>query len=402
MKLWSIIGASLAAALALAAGAGEMALVDTRLNPALEQALGFALAAAGGPGGLCLILFAVLSALLIAESAVVDLGRVRGRLPQGAVRRVPEAWQEALAGTTLGGLAASIAGEDLAIPPFALTRVVRAEVWRIVARRLVTAQTVTVALAALALVLAPQLPATPSVATAAALRIDVFAAAALFAAAVTGWLLIERAIDGLALVLTQRLAAAEASARPAGPSAPWPAGADPAPMPVEPLAAAVHRLTGLIERLGERESALGTALAQSAATQDENFSAALERAGERDERMLEPVGAALTELATALERLAETDAEHTKRVGAMDRHLLAVLRRQEEIVESLSQRWSELVRALEALSASERANGGLPAVVSTAQGAGEAGEELQELLELLDEEQPEPDAPARERGRLRG
>jgi hypothetical protein len=98
----------------------------------------------------------------------------------------------------------------------------------------------------------------------------------------------------------------------------------------------------------------------------------------------------MAQLAAAVDKLADPVLRRLQLLGATDRRLLAVMRRQEAMVGSVTGRWGELVQALRAMSA------GLGHFAETAErhyveearfaptaAPVEVGDELQELLDEI-------------------
>ncbi len=392
MKLSLIIGASLGAA--LAATAAVTGAIAHAAPSSLANALSLTLAAAGGPGVLCLVLYSVFSAALTAATAVYDLLSMQSRLAEGgeAKLRLPEAWHTALAGTAFATLAGAIARDDFAIMPFVVSRIVRSDVWRIFSRRLMAAQAVTLALAAAALVLAPGLTATPPVRIDAALRIDAFAACLLFAGTVVAWLLIERAIDRLVLTVTELIATSEAPKETLPLPSPTASIAATGAAQSDKFVAAVNRLAHLIDALNTRQSGIVDKISQALAVRIDAITRAAERAETAAADTVETLRAALTELAAKIENLAEPVAEHMKLTIATETRSSEVQLRQKEIVDAMVERWGELADALQtmgtglgdlaaAVRLEEQAR--LPVAAPSAEQRTELGEELRELLDEM-------------------
>lgn len=409
MKLSIAIGASLVAALAGASIGWRLSMLA--LPPWAADALAAALASTGGPGGLVLLLYAVISCTVLAASALASLAALEKAVGARAVadpKRLPEAWRTALEHSEFAPLAGSITGDELSIAPLALLRVLRAEIWRVFIKRLVASQTVTVAIAAAALAFGPALAPLPPLAPALVLRIDALAAGVLLAGGVAASLLLDRAIERFAAALARHSAAWEKAIAATPAYRPAPARVDPAAaapsaapviVPLDGLEAAVDRLAAVVVASAERQSQSLEEVARllsggiDALTQALEGGAAAQPAGDAA-----AAGAAVAQLAAAIEQLAHPVLEQMKLLGASDRRLIAMLRRQEDVVGALGQRWGELVGAVQTMSAGlASATAAREAAARLLAPAGREGDpaledELQNLLdEMSDYEEPGED-----------
>ena len=392
----------LAAAFAISAGAWSL---DTGgiLRPVAAHALGLVLAAAGGPGGLCLILFAAVSCALLTAGAVYELDAVGKGIEQRAAAdpmRLPEAWGAALQGTDFAPLAASITGDELAIPPLALLRVLREEVWRMLVKRLVTSQTVTVLLGAAVLGFGADVLPIPVASPAQVLRMDAVAAGLFLALGVTGWLLLDRAIDRFGATMTRLRAAWEATIAQSSSAVPRRTEPSVAALvaQIESLSTAVDRLTALVGDSAKRQTEWIEELSRLMSVGVEAFARVRDRVEALPAEGEPAVARGLAQLAAAVEQLSQPVVEQMKLLDASDRWHVAMLQRQEELVASLAQRWSELVGTLQAraglanIAAAAHGDADTRLLAPTTResaGAPELEDELRELLdEMSDYEEP--------------
>jgi hypothetical protein len=423
VKLSIAIGVSLAGALAASSVAWRLDLLGQ--PPWAAHALATTLGATGGPGGLCLLLYALLSCALLAGSALYGLGALAKALEERTrtnPKRLPEAWRAALEESDFAPLAGPITGNELAIAPLALLRVLRAEIWRIFIKRLVGSQTVSVALAAAALAFSPDLMPSATLAPALVLRIDALAAGIVLAGGVAVSLVLDRAIERFAASLTRLSAAWEQALTPAIPAA-APArtvqDATPAPRPAElpagPSAGQVEQLTGSVNRLAalltesvERQSESLGEMSHLMTAGIEAVARILDRAEALPTVDAAAAGAAVAQLAAAVEQLAQPVMEQMKLMGASDRRLITMLRRQEEVVGALGSRWSELVAALQAMSTSLASAATAvraqpdPRLLAPLGREGAPPTGLEDELQQLLDEMSDYEAPEQDPGRLRG
>jgi hypothetical protein len=423
VKLSIAIGVSLVGALAASSVAWRLDLLGQ--PPWAAHALATTLGATGGPGGLCLLLYALLSCALLAASALYGLGALAKALEERTranPKRLPEAWRAALEESDFAPLAGPITGDELAIAPLALLRVLRAEIWRIFIKRLVGSQTVSVALAAAALAFSPDLMPSATLAPALVLRIDALAAGVVLAGGVAVSLVLDRAIERFAASLTRLSAAWEQALTPAFPAAaparallatmpaPRPAElpAGPSPAQVEQLTGSVNRLAALLTESVERQSESLSEMSHLMTAGIEAVARILDRAEALPTVDAAAAGAAVAQLAAAVEQLALPVMEQMKLLGASDRRLITMLRRQEEVVGALGSRWSELVAALQAMSSNlasaataVRAQPDPRLLAPLGPEAASATGLEDELQQLLDE-MSDYEAPEQDPGRLRG
>jgi hypothetical protein len=435
VKLSIATGVSLAAAVAVSFGAWRLDLLGQPLWAA--DALDATLASTGGPGGLCPLLYAVLSCVILAASAIWgldSLGRTLTAKAAAEPKRLPEAWRATLEGSDFAPLAGPITGDELAIAPLALLRVLRAEIWRVFIKRVVASQTVTVALVALALAFAPDLAPSPTLGPALILRIDALAAGIVLAGGVAAALMLDRAIERFAALVTHLSAAWEESLpRPlatppyapataplprTGESAPGPSdariaqlansidrlaalvssAATPSEAQIGQLTASVERLAAVVAGTAERQNQSLAEFARLMEGGIESLTLALDRAEAVPQSDAAAATAAMAQLTAAIEQLAQPVRDQMKVLAASDRRLITMLRRQEEVVGSLGQRWSELVAALHgmteglanvAVAARDEGANRLPA---PALGEGSAVSELEDELQDLLDDMSDPDA----------
>ncbi len=423
MKLSIAIGVSLVGALAASSVAWRIDLLGQ--PPWAAHALATTLGATGGPGGLCLLLYALLSCALLAASALYGLGALAKALEERTranPKRLPEAWRAALEESDFAPLAGPITGDELAIAPLALLRVLRAEIWRIFIKRLVGSQTVSVALAAGALAFSPDLMPSATLAPALVLRIDALAAGVVLAGGVAVSLVLDRAIERFAASLTRLSAAWEQALTPAIPAAaparavlaatpaPRPAElpAGPSPAQIEQLTGSVNRLAALLTESVERQSELLSEMSHLMTGGIEAVARILDRAEALPTVDAAAAGAAVAQLAAAVEQLAQPVMEQMKLLGASDRRLITMLRRQEEVVGALGSRWSELVAALQAMSTSLASAASAvraqpdPRLLAPLGREGAPATGLEDELQQLLDEMSDYDAPEQDPGRLRG
>ncbi|HUK59547.1 MAG TPA: hypothetical protein VLV50_09995 [Stellaceae bacterium] len=422
MKLYIAMGMSLLAALA---GTSVAWRVDVLSQPPwLAPTLSTMLAATGGPGGFCLLLYALISCTILAASALYALRALASSLEERTrsnPKRLPEAWRAALEKSDFAPLAGPITGDELAIAPLALLRVLRAEIWRVFIKRLVASQTVTVALAAAALAFGPDLVPGVTLAPALVLRIDALAAGVVLAGGVAASLLLDRAIERFAAAITRLSAAWERSNAPlavTAAAAPAPASAvapmvptrsaGPSGAQVESLAASVDRLAGLLAGSAERQSEALAELSHLMTGTIETVARALDRAESLPPPDSAAAGTAMAQLTAALEQFTQPVMEQMKLLGASDRRLIAMLRRQEEVVGALGLRWSELVTSLQSMSANLASaalasrNDPDPRLLAPVGREGAASVGLEDELQELLDEMSGYDGPEEDPGRVRG
>ncbi len=337
-------------------------------------------AGAGGVGGIVVVVYALFAILLVTGSAYVDLAGARTRLarsPDAPGERPEQRWQGVFAGTGFTTIAAQLSAYEMGVAPLALLRVLRREIWRVTAKRLATAETVTLGLAAIAVALGPA--ATPAVELPG--RWYALAAIVAAAAAMVIWLALDNAINRLAMAMARRsswdvppVATETRLVSYAGEGA------------IEPQSLA--RLETVLREAADQQRNAFDRMGRGMAAQSEDLIRRLDRARAADA----DVGAlaeALTQLGVAVDKLADPVMRRIQLLGANDRRLLTALRRQEEVVGTVANRWSELVAALQGMSA------GLEnlAQITAQRGpeapphpAGELTEELQDLLDEMSED----------------
>jgi hypothetical protein len=207
VKLSFVIGTSLVTSAVIAGAAWHYVARDAALAGFwLRDPVASAWIAVGGPGGLGLLGYALVSCVLVTAGIMHDLSRVRRRLgAETAVdpQRLPEQWHAALAGTDFADLAGHITRDELGIAPIALVRILRAEIWRIYVKRLLLTQTMTIVLAAVAIAVGPYVKFPWPVAPGSAPRLAVIGAMAVLAGIPTVWLMVDRGINSLAATMTE-------------------------------------------------------------------------------------------------------------------------------------------------------------------------------------------------------
>jgi hypothetical protein len=229
------------------------------------------------------------------------------------------------------------------------------------------------------------------------------------------WLLIDNAIRDLAMSVSGVAASWEATLRNQ-PSVPAPRSI-PASATLasrsETIVAAIDKLAATIatpmvdevdaaapvlatieaavrESTAQQEALIGS-LCETLTTQIGLMSRAVEQRDANAATDIRGTSDAMIQLAAAVDRLADPLLRRLRLLDTADRRLLTVLRRQEEAVASVGTKWSELVTALQAMSAgldrfAQAASGRYEEVLRLQPGgAGEALDVTEELQELLDE-----------------
>lgn len=371
----------------------------------------------GGAGGILVLCYLAFAFVLVTSYAYLDLATARARLDDAAVTpaELPERqWRHAFANTDFASFAAQLTPYELAAAPLSLLRLLRTELWRVYAKRLLCVSILAVALAgAVAVVGIAPVPALPP--PAATARWQEAAVVLALVAATAAWLAMDNAVGRLARMMTQasaewtdtqsvtaerpdpwlgmaplsagastgdlvaaveRLVAALAQ-RPPGAADPNAGAAAATDRLNAVLSEAAHEQRQAIERLGEQLAEQGSAVTQHAETAQ----------SAHDDTVA--LAAAMAQLAAAVDKLADPVLQRMQFLGATDRRLLAVLERQETVVGSINARWNQLAAALHAMSAGLGSVAQAAASAETAADAHlvpapsptELGDELQELLD---------------------
>jgi hypothetical protein len=418
MRLVVSIGTSLICGTAVAAVMDRFVAAHAAA-PAFWQGdpVAAAWVAFGGAGGIAVLCYVAFAFIMVMTHAFLDLVTARARLTgaDAADGTAPDQrWRDAFAHTDFASMAAQLTPYELAAAPLTLLRLLRAELWRVYATRLLYALAVAIALGGAVAVIEPaplralSLPVT-------AVRWQEAAVVLALVVALATWLAMDHAVGRLARTMTLASAewtdavpvAAERVDRRLGLAPPpRPGGAAP-----DDLVAAVERLVAVLaanppgaaeaaaaaamerldimlreaaaaerqtlERLAEEVAAQGAAIARHAeVTQASDGDAAT-------------LAAAMSQLAAAVERLSEPVLHSMQLLGATDRRLLAVLERQEAVVGSINARWGRLAGALHAMSAGlGNVAQAATAEIAPAQDANELTEELQGLLDDIATDSP--------------
>jgi hypothetical protein len=417
VKLSSSIGSSICCGAIAAAGAWFYVTAHGEGLGFLERdPIAGAWAVLGGAGGIGVVAYAVLSFAFLSGSALHSLHRARLRLIAESMNpiRLPEAWQSVLADTEFASLVAQLPGEELAIAPLALLRLLRYEIWRVYANRLVATQLVTIGLTCAALVVARYTGPIASTQPGATFFLEIFAALALVTV-LGAWLLIDDAIRDLAATVSRAASLWEAALRDKASSPLLRGGPTSASLAArsETIVAAIDKLAATIATPSADEAdaatpalaAIEAAVRASAARQEVFLGNLCETLTTQIGLLARPIeqrdanalgdmhgtSEALIQLAAAVDRLADPLLRRLRLLDTADRRLLTVLRRQEDAVASVGMKWSELVTALQAMSAGldrfAQASSGRYEEVLRLQpgGSAEPMDVTEELQELLDE-----------------
>lgn len=415
MRLLVSLGASLVCGTAVAAALFRY-ISDNSASPNFwdSDPLAIVWSACGGAGGALVLSYGLFAFLLVTSYAYLDLASARTRLARAASAdddTPPDRmWRAAFADTDFRSIAGQLTPYELGAAPLALLRILRTEIWRIYAKRLLCAATVAVVLAGMVIALAPWRAVVPT--GNAAGQWQAFGAVLLLVAAATTWLIMDQAINRLAMTMTRLSTAwSDVPPRESPPQAP---GAAPpaATRPADDLIIAVERLVAALAVKPSSRAGTGTAAAIEALSDSLRDAAAdqrhaIERLGEQlaaqhDDfvrRLGEAQAAtldaatlseAMAQLSVAVDKLADPVLRRIQLLGATDRRLLAVLRRQEDMVGSVTNKWSDLVAALRAMSIglgsfAEAAERDVveDARYAAAPAPAELGDELQELLDEI-------------------
>jgi hypothetical protein len=419
MRLLVSIGASLVCGTAVAAVLFRY-IADNAALPHFwdSDALAIVWTAFGGAGGILVLSYGLFSFILVTSYAYLDLATARSRLARAATQddgTAPDRlWRTAFADTDFRSIAGQLTPYELGAAPLALLRILRTEIWRVYAKRLLSAATVAIVLSGMVIALAPwhaPVPAAP-----AAGQWQAFGAVLLLVGAATTWLTMDHAISRLAMTMT-RLSTAWGEAPASSFSAqdrsaiidaaPRTGLVDDLIVAVDRLVAALAAKPAAVAKGGTGTAAAIEGLKQSLRDAADEQRQAIERLGDQLARQHEDLAhrleaarsaevdaaalsGAMSQLAAAVDKLADPVLRRIQLLGATDRRLLAVLRRQEDMVGSVTGRWGDLVGALRAMSAglgnfaetAER-HGAEDARLVTAAGPAELGDELQELLDEI-------------------
>ena len=416
MRLLVSIGASLVCGTAVAAALFRY-ISDNATTPKFwdSDPLAIIWSAFGGAGGLLVLSYGLFSFVLVTSYAYLDLAAARARIARGAAQdddAPPERlWRAAFADTDFRGIAGQLTPYELGAAPLALLRILRTEIWRVYVKRLLCAGTVGVVLAGMVIALAPWRAAMP--AGPASGQWQAFGAVLLLVTAAATWLVMDYAINRLAMTMTRlstawgEMPARETTQSPVDPTfAPTRTGplddliaavdrliaalaAKPSPRPGTGTAAAIEALKDSLRASADDQRRAIDRLGEQLAAQHEDMA---RRLGEAQAAALDAatLGEAMSQLSAAVDRLADPVLRRIQLLGATDRRLLSVLRRQEDMVGSVASRWSDLVGALRAMSVglgsfaevAERQSVE-DARFATAAPPAELGDELQELLDEI-------------------
>jgi hypothetical protein len=237
--------------------------------------VGIAWAASSGMGGFLAVLYAAFAFLLLTTGTLLDLAAARRRLEESAENdRWPEGeWQRAFDGTAFEAIAGQFTSYELGIAPLSLLRILRAEIWRVYAKRFITTQTVTIILVVGAVILDRfiESPLPPPFTLGVPFQTSTIVL--LLVVAVMTWLLMDDGISKLAMAVTRLSAGREwpeesvaSRALAFGADEPVAATVGGAVQAIEPLLASINKLVGeLSGRMTptEAQTALGTRLETS-------------------------------------------------------------------------------------------------------------------------------------------
>jgi hypothetical protein len=427
MRLLVSIGASLVCGTAVAAVLFRY-IADNAANPQFwtSDPLAIGWSAFGGAGGLLVLSYGVFSFILVTSYAYLDLATARTRLARSVAEdegAPPDRlWRSAFADTDFRSIAGQLTPYELGAAPLALLRILRTEIWRVYAKRLLCVATVAVVLAGMVVALAPwreTLPAAP-----AAGQWQALGAVLLLVAAATTWLAMDHAISRLAMTMTRISTVwSEPQSTMLAPDDRTFADGGSRAGAVDDLVIAVDRLVATLAarpapsgKGGASTAAAIEGLKQSLRDAADEQRLAVERLGgqlaEQHEALTQRIEAAqqteanaaavsdaMSQLAQSVEKLADPVLRRIQLLGATDRRLLAVLRRQEVMVGNVTTRWGDLVQALRMMSA------GLGNFAETAERhyaeearfaptvpPSEVGDELQELLDEISTAATQPRA----------
>jgi hypothetical protein len=216
VRLISSIAISVAAGAAIAAGAARYVAANAAA-PAFWQHDPVALLwlAAGGPVMIGLAAFALAAFILVTAGVLRDIATARARLewdgadghfPHPATEPAPQLdWAAIFAGTAFAPIADQLLAAEFRAAPLSLLRVLRVEVWRVYAKRLVGIEILAIAACAGLVLVRPAWLSPPSVAAGAGW--EAAAALLLLAAVAAAWLLLDEAIGWMGSAITRSSAA---------------------------------------------------------------------------------------------------------------------------------------------------------------------------------------------------
>jgi hypothetical protein len=318
VKLLTSIAISIAASAAIATGVTRYVAMNAAA-PAFWQHDPVAILwlAAGGPVVIGLVVFALAAFFLVTIGMLRDLFLARARLEwhdaDGSATQ-PD-WVVVFEGTALAPIADQLVSDEFRVAPLSLLRVLRIEVWRVYAKRLVCMEILAIAASAGLALIRPAWLSAPS--AAAGSGWELAAALLLLAAVAAAWLVMDEAIGRMGGAITRgsaawpRPVATVESAAVLPPHRVWP---DPSQSRIEHLLAAVERL---IDALAARPDP-GARIAGELALARTELRPLLERLDERlrappapqiehDESIwpqaLASITGALSDLARAMEKL---------------------------------------------------------------------------------------------------
>ena len=427
MRLLVSIGASLVCGTAVAAVLFRY-IADHAGLPQFwaSDPLAICWTAFGGAGGILVLSYGVFSFILVTSYAYLDLAVARTRLARAVAAdggAPPDRlWRSAFADTDFRGIAGQLTPYELGAAPLALLRILRTEIWRVYAKRLLCAATVAVVLAGMVIALAPW--RAPVAAVAAVAQWQALGAVLLLVAAAATWLAMDHAISRLAMTMTRISAAWNEVPASAVPLEERGSSDDPRARTadsVDELIVAVDRLVATLAARPAATTKGGTTtvaaiegLKQSLRDAADEQRLAIERLGEQlavqheeTTRRIEAaqqaeanaaaVSDAMAQLAASVDKLADPVLRRIQLLGATDRRLLAVLRRQEHMVGNVTSRWGDLIEAVRAMSAglghfAESAERHYPeeARFAPTTAPSELSDELQELLDEITTTAPPP------------
>ena len=301
--------------------------------------VGIAWAVTSGMGGFYAVLYAVFAFVLLTSGTLLDLFAARRRLEESAENdRWPEGeWQRAFDGTAFQAIAGQFTSYELGIAPLSLLRILRAEIWRVYAKRFIATQTVTIILIVGAVMLDRFIETSAVPPFRVGTPFQTFATVLLLVIAVTTWLLMDDGISKLAMAVTRLSAGREwpeesVASRAAAFGSEEPGRPEPgvAVQAIEPLLASINKLvTELSGRLTptDAQAALGARLETSL----KSFESALREGATQQRTALEhlsapmaapttldlaPLAATLKAIETALQENAERQQAALERMAA--------------------------------------------------------------------------------------
>lgn len=208
MKLLSSIAISIAASAAIAAGVARYVAANAAV-PTFWQRDPVAILwlAAGGPVAIALIVFAIVAFVLVTAGMWRDIGVARARLENDALdggSTLPD-WTAVLSGTAFAPIADQLTADELRVAPLSLLRVLRIEIWRVYAKRLVCIEILAIAASAGVALVRPAWLSAPAFAAGGSWQLGT--ALLLLAAVAAAWLSLDEAIGRMSRAITRAYAA---------------------------------------------------------------------------------------------------------------------------------------------------------------------------------------------------